>query len=47
MITWIDEACAAGARLTQACEILALSPRTLQRWREDGEVKADRRKAVL
>jgi putative transposase len=44
MITWIDEACAAGARLTKACEVLTLSPRTLQRWREDGEVKADRRK---
>jgi len=46
MITWIDEACAAGARLSKACEVLALSPRTLQRWRENGEVKADRRKAA-
>jgi putative transposase len=44
MITWIDEACAAGARLTKACDVLTLSPRTLQRWREDSEVKADRRK---
>jgi putative transposase len=44
MITWIDEACAAGARLSKACEVLTLSPRTLQRWGENGEVKADGRK---
>jgi transposase InsO family protein len=44
VITWIDEACAAGARLSRTCEVLELSPRTLQRWREDGEVKADGRK---
>ncbi len=42
--TWIDEACAGGARLSRACEVLAISPRTLQRWRENGEVKADGRK---
>ena len=44
MIAWIDEACAAGARVSSACEVLEISPRTLQRWREDGEVKADGRK---
>ncbi len=44
MIAWIDEACIAGARLSRACEVLEISARTLQRWREDGEVKADGRK---
>ncbi len=44
MIVWVDEACAGGARLSKACEVLEISPRTLQRWREDGEVKADGRK---
>ena len=43
MIAWIDEACSAGARLSRACEVLEISPRTLQRWREDGGVKADGR----
>jgi len=42
-MTWIDEACAGGARLVQACAVLGISPRTLQRWREDGGVKADAR----
>ncbi len=40
----IDEACDGGARRSEACRVLALSARTLQRWREDGEVKADGRK---
>jgi putative transposase len=40
---WIDEACAVGARVTEACRVVAISPRTLQRWREAGEVKADGR----
>ena len=44
MTAWIDEACAAGARVTAACRVVAISPRTLQRWREAGEVKADGRK---
>ena len=44
MIAWIDQACAAGARLSRACEVLEISPRTLQRWHEDGQVKADGRK---
>jgi transposase InsO family protein len=42
--TCIDEACRAGARLSQACRVVAITPRTLQRWREHGEVKADGRK---
>ncbi len=44
MTACIDEACAAGARVTKACRVVGISPRTLQRWREEGEVKADRRK---
>ena len=43
MTTCIDEACAAGARVTAACRVVAISPRTLQRWHEAGEVKADGR----
>ncbi len=42
----IHEACAAGARLTAACKVLGLSPRTLQRWRGEAGVKADGRKAA-
>ena len=37
------EACAAGARQSKACEVLGISSRTLQRWCEDGQVKADGR----
>ena len=43
MSTLIEDACAAGARLNQACQVLDLSGRTLQRWREDGEIKDDAR----
>ena len=39
----ITEACAGGARLAAACQVLELSPRTLQRWREEAGVKADAR----
>ena len=46
MIALIDETCKAGARLSEACRVLAISARTRQRWREDGEVKADGRKAA-
>ena len=44
MTACIDEACAAGARVTAACHMVEISPRTLQRWREEGDVKADGRK---
>jgi len=46
VIAHLHEACAAGARLGPACQLLELSPRTLQRWREDAHVKADGRKAA-
>jgi putative transposase len=45
VITLLDESCVAGARLVKACKILELSPRTVQRWRQDGAIKADGRKA--
>jgi putative transposase len=41
--TFIDEACAAGARLKPACEAVGLSVRTLQRWRAEDGIKADAR----
>ena len=43
MIALIDESCAAGARLEKACKSLGISPRTVQRWRENGTVKSDGR----
>lgn len=46
MIALIDEACVAGARLSRACEVLELTSRTVQRWRENGGVKSDRRRAA-
>lgn len=45
MITLLDESCAAGARQAESCKILGISPRTVQRWRQEGIVKADGRKA--
>jgi putative transposase len=35
-ITLINEAVVAGARQAKACEVLGLSPRTLQRWKKQG-----------
>lgn len=46
MIAYLQQACAAGARLGPACERLGLSPRTLQRWCEEAQVKADGRQAA-
>jgi transposase InsO family protein len=40
----IVHACTAGARLGRACAVAGLTPRTLQRWRQDGALKADRRR---
>jgi putative transposase len=34
LLCWLDTACAAGARLARACDIVGLSIRTVQRWRE-------------
>ncbi|MCK5916611.1 MAG: helix-turn-helix domain-containing protein, partial [Deltaproteobacteria bacterium] len=46
MIDLIEDACTAGARLTKACQIVGLSPRTAQRYRQDGSIKPDGRKAA-
>jgi transposase InsO family protein len=43
VISLIDAACAAGCRLSKACELLMLSVRTLQRWQDQGAVRADGR----
>ena len=45
-MTLIDEACSAGVRLARACKIVGLSPRTNQRYRQEGSIKADGRKAA-
>jgi putative transposase len=42
----VGEACADGARREAACAVLGLSPRSLQRWTEDGGVKPDGRRAA-
>ncbi len=48
MNTWIKEACDAGARQAKACNVLGLSPRTLQRWRNtEGLVTADGREKAI
>lgn len=43
----INEACASGARLAQACQTLELTARTYQRWVRGGAVAADRRPAAV
>jgi putative transposase len=46
VIAWIDEACANGARRRQACEVLGLTLRCVQRWQREGEIREDGRKAA-
>ena len=46
VIALVQEACAAGARREAACALMEVSPRTLQRWQEEGTVKADGRQAA-
>ena len=43
LIEWIDLAVSEGARLDKACDIIGLSARTLQRWRQPKELQADGR----
>lgn len=43
ILEWVDEAVNAGARLDKACEIIGLSSRTLQRWRQPDKLQADQR----
>lgn len=47
LINLIKEATDGGARQAQACEAIGLNERTLQRWIDDGEVKADQRPLAL
>lgn len=45
ILSWVDEAQTAGARLSKACDLLGISTRTLQRWRRSGEVAEDGRRS--
>jgi putative transposase len=44
IVSWLDEAHAAGARRHRACELLGIALRTLQRWQQSGEVAEDGRR---
>jgi putative transposase len=46
IITWIDQAQAAGARQTRACEMIGISARTLQRWRHPNNDQDARQSAA-
>lgn len=43
IVSWVAEAHTSGARRTQACALLGISLRTLQRWQQSGEVSPDGR----
>ena len=43
LIILLDESMIAGARQAQACEVLGLSERTLQRWQMGETVHCDQR----
>jgi putative transposase len=43
----VSTAVASGARQDKACEVIGFSTRTLQRWRIDGEVGADKRPTAI
>ena len=45
ILTWVEEAQTAGARLSVACQLLGITLRTLQRWRQSGEVVEDGRRS--
>jgi putative transposase len=44
IMQWVEEANTAGARCHQACELLGIAPRTLQRWRQNDELLGDARR---
>jgi len=44
--TWIDEAVRQGARRHRACQIVGITPRTLQRWQQ-GKIGGDKRTTRL
>lgn len=43
LLRWVEEAHSAGARLNSACQLLGLSVRTLQRWRDADPLLGDGR----
>lgn len=43
IMSWVDEAHAAGARRTKACELIGITSRTIQRWQQSGTVSPDGR----
>ena len=44
ILEWVETAQQSGARYTRACEVVGLSMRTIQRWKQSGEIKDDGRK---
>ncbi|MCP4866025.1 MAG: helix-turn-helix domain-containing protein, partial [Alteromonas sp.] len=42
-VSLVDEAVSSGARKHKACDIIGLSLRTLQRWRDADGIRADKR----
>ena len=44
IVQWVEEANTAGARCHQACALLGIAPRTLQRRRQSGELLDDARR---
>jgi len=46
-IEWITKAMGQGARQSKACEVIGLTTRTVQRWRNNGEVIADKRPVAI
>ena len=44
IVQWVEEASTAGARAHKACDLLGIAPRTLQRWRRNGELFEDARR---
>ena len=46
IISLISQAQASGARQSLACEIVGISPKTLQRWRKPGTVQDGRLDAI-
>jgi putative transposase len=46
LVLWFDEAVQAGSRKAPACAELGLTLRTVQRWREENELRTDARTTV-
>jgi putative transposase len=44
IVQWVEQANTAGARAHKACELLGITPRTLQRWQQRGELLDDARR---